>query len=75
MDAFASIISNNLNGIMKFLASITIILSIPTMIASFYGMNVHLPLEEHSLAFLMVAALVFCVTIPIILIFRRLDWF
>lgn len=75
MDAFASIISNNLNGIMKFLASITIILSIPTMIASFYGMNVHLPFGEHPLAFLLVAGLVFCVAIPMVLIFRRLDWF
>lgn len=40
MDAFASIISNNLNIVMKRLTVITIILEIPTMIASFYGMNV-----------------------------------
>ena len=40
MDAFASIISNNLNIVMKYLATFTIILSVPTMIASFYGMNV-----------------------------------
>lgn len=43
VDAFGSIISNNLNEVMKFLASLTIILSIPTMIYSFYGMNVELP--------------------------------
>lgn len=43
MDAFASVISNNLNIVMKFLASITIVLSIPTMVFSFYGMNVSLP--------------------------------
>jgi magnesium transporter len=43
MDAFASIISNNLNIVMKFLASITIVMSIPTMIASFLGMNVPIP--------------------------------
>ena len=40
MEAFASIISNNLNVVMKRLTSISIILTIPTMIASFYGMNV-----------------------------------
>lgn len=40
MDAFASIISNNLNIVMKVLAEITIILAIPTIITSFYGMNV-----------------------------------
>ena len=40
MDAFASIISNNLNIVMKVLAVITIIMAIPTMVFSFYGMNV-----------------------------------
>jgi magnesium transporter len=39
-DSVASIISNNLNVVMKLLATITIVMSIPTMIASFYGMNV-----------------------------------
>ena len=41
-DTYATIISNNLNSIMKFLAGITIVFSIPTMIASFLGMNVPL---------------------------------
>jgi len=40
MDAFASIISNNLNIVMKFLASITIVMAVPTIVASIYGMNV-----------------------------------
>lgn len=40
MDAFASVISNNLNIVMKTLTSVTILMAIPTMIASFYGMNV-----------------------------------
>ena len=40
MDAFASIISNNLNGVMKALAALTIIINLPTILASFYGMNV-----------------------------------
>lgn len=43
MDAFASIISNNVNIVMKFLASVTIVMAIPTMISSFYGMNVLIP--------------------------------
>jgi len=43
MDTFTSIISNNLNRVMKFLASMTIILAIPTMVASFMGMNVDVP--------------------------------
>lgn len=51
MDAFASVISNNVNIVMKFLTSITIILAIPTMIASFYGMNVPLPMQETHYGF------------------------
>ncbi|HIT65082.1 MAG TPA: magnesium transporter CorA family protein [Candidatus Ventrimonas merdavium] len=41
MDAFASVISNNLNIVMKTLTTITIVMSIPTMVSSFYGMNVN----------------------------------
>ncbi|WP_044896291.1 magnesium transporter CorA family protein [Bacillus alveayuensis] len=50
MDAFASVISNNVNIVMKFLTAITIVLSIPTLVASFYGMNVPLPFqhEQHA---------------------------
>ncbi|TDT62425.1 magnesium transporter CorA family protein [Fonticella tunisiensis] len=52
MDAFASIISNNLNIVMKFLASITIVMSIPTMIASFFGMNIDaMPLSKNPYGF------------------------
>ena len=51
MDAYASIISNNLNRVMKFLTSITIILSIPTMIASFWGMNVPVPMQNNPYGF------------------------
>lgn len=47
MDAFASVISNNLNVVMKVLASITLVISIPNIIAGFYGMNVDgLPLAQ-----------------------------
>jgi len=47
MDAFASVISNNVNNVMKILASITIVISIPNIIAGFYGMNVSgLPLSQ-----------------------------
>lgn len=52
MDAFASIISNNLNIVMKTLAIITIVISIPTLIASFYGMNLDfIPYENDAFAF------------------------
>jgi magnesium transporter len=64
--AFATIISNNLSVVMKFLASATIIIAIPTMIASFYGMNVaDLPLKDTPLAFELI--FVFSVIISVIL--------
>ena len=52
MDAYASIISNNLNRVMKFLTSITIILSIPTMIASLWGLNVPVPMQNNPYGFI-----------------------
>ena len=54
MDAFASIISNNLAAIVQRLTAITIILMVPTLVASFYGMNVPLPLENSEYAFVVV---------------------
>ena len=52
MDAYASIISNNLNGVMKMLTSITIILAIPTLIASLWGMNVPVPMQGNNFGFI-----------------------
>jgi magnesium transporter len=74
MDAFASIISNNLNSVMKFLASITIIVSLPTLIASFFGMNVRLPFEDHTLAFVAVVLFAITVTAVVGIVFWRRDW-
>lgn len=75
MDAFASIISNNLNVVMKFLASITILLSIPTIVASLYGMNVGLPGGDSPHAFLIVLGTAFGVSLIIAVIFWKRDWF
>jgi magnesium transporter len=47
MDAFASVISNNMNIVMKRLAVVNIVLMIPTLVYSFYGMNVRLPFQSH----------------------------
>ena len=51
MDAFASVISNNLNVVMKRLTMISIVLMIPTFFASVYGMNVPLPFQRSPYAF------------------------
>jgi magnesium transporter len=52
MDAFASVISNNLNIVMKVLTLVTIIMQIPAIITSFFGMNVRLPLMKNPLAWI-----------------------
>jgi len=57
-DTFSSIISNNQNSVMKFLAAMTIIIAIPTVIASFFGMNVPVPFSEnqHGFIYIMIIA-------------------
>lgn len=57
MDGFASIINNNVNVVMKFLAAMTIILSIPTMLGTFWGMNVPVPFAHNMWGFLIVILL------------------
>ncbi len=57
MDAFASVISNNLNMQMKRLTIISIVLMIPTLIVSMFGMNVKVPFEDHPGAFLIIAGI------------------
>jgi magnesium transporter len=75
MDAFASIISNNLNVVLKALAALTIILNVPTIVASFYGMNVNLPGEGNPLAFLTVIGISLTLTAIATFIFYKRDWF
>ena len=58
-DTFASIISNNQNMVMKFLAAMTIIVAIPTVISSFFGMNVPVPLAENNEGFGIVIVIAF----------------
>ncbi len=75
MDAFASVISNNLNVVMKQLASITIILMIPTFIASLYGMNVPNHFENNPFGFLWVLIISFILSGFGVFLFRRKNWF
>ena len=63
MEVFASIISNNLNLVMKFLASVTILLAIPTLISGLWGMNVHVPFADSPYGFPIVVCLAFVVAI------------
>ncbi len=75
MDAYASVISNNLNVVMKQLASISIILMIPTLIASLYGMNVPNHLSESNWAFVFILFISFLFSAFGILLFKKKKWF
>ena len=78
MDTFASVISNNQNSVMKFLTTITIVLSIPTMIASFYGMNVKsfsMPFADSEWGFPIVIGISLIISLIIAFIFRKKDLF
>jgi magnesium transporter len=74
MDAYASIVSNNLNIVMKILASLTVILALPTLIASFYGMNVSLPLEEDPNAFVFISLISLLISFLVALVFIKKRW-
>lgn len=77
-DAFASIVSNNLNIVMKFLATVTIVMSIPTMIFSAYGMNVNLkgmPFAAHPEGFAIVIVLSLLLSLIVAFIFSKKNLF
>ena len=74
-DSYDSRISNNLNIVMKRLTSISIILMIPTLVASFYGMNVPNFLEHNSFAFLGLSILSFIIAFTAFVFFKKVDWF
>ncbi len=73
MDAFTSVISNNLNIVMKFLTSVTIVMAIPTMISSFFGMNVDIPLTSHFAFFVIIGlSLIMCLVVGYTLYKKKL---
>ena len=73
LDVYASIISNNLNSVMKYLTSVTIILSLPTMIGSFWGMNVDLPIANNPYAFYILLLLSVFIAITVAALLRKKD--
>jgi magnesium transporter len=70
-NVYSSIISNNVNQIMKILTSLTVILMIPTLITSTYGMNIPLPMQEHGSAFAVVGLLSVGLTTAAIMYMKR----
>ncbi len=73
-DAYQIIFANNLHKTIKLLTSLTIILSIPTMIASVYGMNVNLPLAKNTFAFGIVMGFTAIFSALGFWVFRKKGW-
>ena len=74
MDAFASIISNNLNGMMKAMTALMIVIAVPSMVAAFYGMNVSLPGQHYAGAFIVVVLGALIAACALVVFFRRGRW-
>lgn len=72
--ATESILANNLNATIRTLTVITILLTVPTIVASLYGMNVTLPLSDHLHAFWLVMVAILMVVSLLIWFFKRIDW-
>ena len=73
-DSYNILFTNNLHKTIKLLTSLTIILNIPTMIASIYGMNIDLPLMKNTHAFGFILTLITSLSIIALLIFKRRKW-
>lgn len=74
-DAYSTILTANLNSTMKFLTAATVILTVPTIVASIYGMNVVLPLGNHPLAFLFIILSIIGFSLLLIYLFIKKNWF
>lgn len=75
MDAYASVISNNMNAIMKQMTSISIILMIPTLIASLYGMNVPNDLENNDYGIWVIILVSVLLSAFGVFLFKKKRWF
>ncbi len=78
MDAFASVISNNLNIVMKVLAIVTIVMAIPTMLFSAYGMNVNtqgMPFAQSPWGFQIIIGLAVVLSVIAAIAFNKIKWF
>ena len=74
-NAYSAIINNNVNYVIKFLTIVTICISIPTLVASFYGMNIHLPGENSANVIYYVIGVSLVFIAATVLYFRKKKWF
>ena len=73
-EAYSTIMANNLNQIIRVLTVLTVVISIPTLIASIYGMNVDLPFDRNPTAFAFIMLFSFLISLMLILYFKKQKW-
>ncbi len=73
-DAYSTIITNNTNRVIRFFTSVTVILTIPTIVASIYGMNVTLPYANNLYAFIGIMIFIGIISLGLVIMFLHNDW-
>jgi magnesium transporter len=73
-DAYSTIMTHELNRVMKVLTALTIVFTVPTMISSFYGMNIKLPFGEQPSAYLLILGVTVIFVAGLIGLFVRNKW-
>ena len=73
-DTISSVVSNNLNKVMKILTGLTIVFMVPSIIGSLYGMNVSLPGEGHPYAFIVLCLLCLAISLVVLLLLKKKNW-
>jgi magnesium transporter len=73
-EAYSTILTNNLNRVIKLFTSITVLLTIPTIISSIYGMNVQLPFDKNPLAFFGIIIVILTISASLFYLFNKKQW-
>ena len=73
--AYSTILANELSRVMKLLAAVTIILTLPTLVMNIFSMNIKLPLQTNPLAFPIIVAIILVMSLVAFVIFAKKDWF
>lgn len=73
-DAFSTVMTNNLNRVIKLLTALTVVLMVPNIVAGFYGMNVPLPFSNSPMAFFGVVLFTVLLSVLILGVFVRNRW-
>jgi magnesium transporter len=73
-EAYSTIMTNNLNRVIKLFTSLTVLLTIPTIISSIYGMNVNLPFDQSPFAFMGIIIIIIAISSALFYLFNKRQW-